>query len=72
MNMPHESLIVATLTLVASLFAYWKARQAVAKIEEVHITFNSRMDDLMERIRKEAFALGKTEGRAEGQDRPVP
>ncbi len=50
----------------AAFFAYLKSQQNSAKIEEVHLTFNSRMDELLKLAKKDAHAEGVIEGMAQG------
>lgn len=58
--------IIATLppTLVA-LLTLWYSRKNTSAIQEVHLSINSRMDELLKAAKGEAIAEGREIGRSE-------
>jgi len=69
--------LAAVLAAVASLVAAFSAQRAhqqsqenAARIQEVHLTINSRLDQLVNETRSAAHAAGVEEGRSNPSLRP--
>jgi hypothetical protein len=62
------ALIGQFCTLAAAVLAYLKGKENSAKIAEVHLSINSRMDELVAATRSAAHAEGITEGQANPPD----
>ena len=48
------ALITAVPPTIVAGIAVWQARQAKAQVNEVHLSVNSRMDEMLEMNRREA------------------
>jgi len=57
--------LLAIAAVVKSTAAAKTSQEAVDAVKEVHITFNSRMDELLKSRRKEGFDEGIATGRAD-------
>lgn len=54
---------------LAGLFAYLKARQVGNQVHEVHLSMNSRLEEMLQLARQAAHAEGMNEGIATEQAR---
>jgi hypothetical protein len=55
-------LATSTVTLLTSIAAFVQGIRNQHKIQEVHLSVNSRLDQLVATTRQEAHAAGKLEG----------
>ena len=67
-GMPNwETVLLATMTMIASIAAAIGTFLNNRSIKDVHVSINSRMDQLLKSSVGEAMAAGLKEGRALGQ-----
>lgn len=59
-------IILATqsVTLLAALLSLWSSRKNKAAIQSIHVSINSRMDQLLAATKSDAHQAGVTEGQA--------
>jgi hypothetical protein len=58
-------LLTQLLTFLTALFAFLKSSQNSNAIQEVHLSLNSRLNELVESTRIASHAAGRAEGLAE-------
>lgn len=58
------ALIAATPPTIMAILAWWQARRSVRAIAEVHLSLNSRLDELV----KAEKSVSRTEGIKEGRE----
>ena len=61
------SLLLSLATLIAALGSFWRGIVNARRINEVHVSINSRMDQLLEATGVAAHAEGLEAGRKETQ-----
>lgn len=61
------AMIVAIPPTLGALLAYFQSRKNTKALDEVHITLNSRLTQLLEQTGKAARAEGKAEGKKESE-----
>ena len=67
--MDHLTLITSVITLITALVGVVKGFQNASKIQEVHLSINSRMDQLLAASKAESHLEGKAQGIQEQKDR---
>jgi hypothetical protein len=63
--MPDINLIIQLITALLIAYVVWKTHDNAAGIKSVHAAVNSRLDQLVEEIRKNVFNQGVAEGRSQ-------
>ncbi len=58
-------IIVAIISATPGLLAWWSSRKNSKAIQEVHLSINSRMTELLKAAKGEATAAGREIGRNE-------
>jgi hypothetical protein len=61
------SMIAATPPTIVALLAWRSSNKNAAAIQEVHLSINSRMDQLLKASKAESMAEGRETGRSEGK-----
>jgi hypothetical protein len=58
-------IILAIIAALPGLLTWWNIKKNGQKIQEIHLSVNSRMDELLKAAKGEATAEGRELGRAE-------
>ena len=61
-----SSAIISVLSMISALFAFIQARHITKQVQEVHLSINSRLDQMLELTRSDATSKAHAEGMAEG------
>jgi len=70
--MTLEPILAALIVSVGSLGGVlWSHHITKGQIQELHLTFNSKMDRLLEEVKKAAFAEGRQQGGDEARQQAV-
>ncbi len=65
MTFTSDQIVVMVVPSLAALAAYLQGRKNQNKIEQIHVTINSRISELLTATESAARAAGHAEGKAE-------